>query len=48
MTALGVHFGVPAEQAAAAALLHRAVFYAVVLSVGGWGLWIETRAATVL
>lgn len=45
LAALGAHFGVPAEAAAAAALLHRAVFYTVVLSCGGLSLWIEGRLA---
>jgi uncharacterized membrane protein YbhN (UPF0104 family) len=44
LATLGAHFGVPAEAAVAAALLHRAVFYAVVLSCGGISLWIEGRA----
>jgi uncharacterized protein (TIRG00374 family) len=47
LAALGAHFGVPAEAAAAAALLHRSVFYAVVLSCGGLSLWIEGRVADV-
>ena len=46
LAALGTHFGVPAEAAAAGALLHRAVFYAVVLSCGGGSLWVERRAVT--
>jgi len=46
LAALGAQFGVPAEAAAAGALLHRAVFYAVVLSCGGGSLWVERRALT--
>ena len=46
LAALGAQFGVPAEAAAAGALLHRAVFYAVVLSCGGGSLWIERRTVT--
>jgi len=38
LTGLYVQFGIPADQAAAAALLHRAIFYAVVLSFGGFSL----------
>lgn len=41
LASLGVHFGVPAEAAAAAALLHRAVFYVIVLTCGGVSLWVE-------
>jgi uncharacterized protein (TIRG00374 family) len=44
LAALGAQFGVPAEAAAAGALLHRAVFYSVVLSCGGGSLWAERRA----
>ena len=47
LATLGAHFGVPAEAAAAGALLHRAVFYAVVLSCGGWSLWFESRDSEV-
>lgn len=36
LTALYVRFGIPAEEAAAGALLHRACFYAMVLAWGGW------------
>ena len=43
LTGLFVQFGVPAEQAAMGALLHRAIFYAVVLGWGGHGLWAEGR-----
>ena len=46
LAALGAQFGVPAEAAAAGALLHRAVFYTVVLSCGGASLWVERRAMT--
>lgn len=38
LTGLYVQFGIPADQAAAAALLHRAVFYVIVLSFGGFSL----------
>ena len=38
LVALGTQFGVPADAAAAGALLHRAVFYTVVLSCGGLAL----------
>ena len=44
LATLGAEFGVPADAAAAAALLHRAVFYSVVLSCGGVSLWAERRA----
>lgn len=44
LAGLGAQFGVPAEAAAAAALLHRAVFYTVVLSCGGASLWVERLA----
>ncbi len=43
LATLGTHFGVPAEAAAAGALLHRAVFYTVVLTCGGWSLWAERQ-----
>lgn len=43
LTALFVQLGVPAEQAAAGVLLHRATFYAVVLISGGLALWYEGR-----
>lgn len=43
LATLGAHFGVPADAAAAGALLHRAVFYTVVLSCGGWSLWAERQ-----
>lgn len=46
LAALGAQFGVPAEAAAAGALLHRAVFYSVVLACGGGSLWVERRAVT--
>jgi uncharacterized membrane protein YbhN (UPF0104 family) len=46
LAGLGAHFGMPAEAAAAGALLHRAVFYAVVLSCGGAGLWVESRVSS--
>jgi len=46
LAALGAQFGVPAEAAAAGALLHRAVFYAVVLSCGGGSLWVDRRAGS--
>jgi len=46
LAALGAQFGVPAEAAAAAALLHRAVFYTVVLTCGGGSLWVERRVLT--
>lgn len=36
MTALYVEFGVPADAAAAGALVHRASFYLIVLAWGGW------------
>ncbi len=38
LTGLFVQIGVPPEQAAAGALLHRAIFYALVLGWGGWAL----------
>ncbi len=41
LAVLGAQFGVPAEAAAAGALLHRGVFYTVVLSCGGASLWAE-------
>jgi uncharacterized protein (TIRG00374 family) len=43
LTGLFVQFGVPAEQAAMGALLHRGIFYLVVLGWGGHGLWAEGR-----
>ena len=43
LTGLFVQLGVPAEQAAAGVLLHRAVYYAVVLAGGGSALWYEGR-----
>ena len=43
LATLGAQFGVPAEQAAAGALLHRAIFYLVVLAWGGKALWKEGR-----
>ncbi len=43
LATLGAHFGVPADAAAAGALLHRAVFYTVVLSCGGLSLWAERQ-----
>lgn len=43
LTALFVQFGLPADQAAAGALLHRGIFYAAVLLLGGWSLFHETR-----
>ena len=46
LAVLGAQFGVPVEAAAAGALLHRAVFYTVVLSCGGGSLWVERRAMT--
>jgi uncharacterized membrane protein YbhN (UPF0104 family) len=46
LAALGAQFGVPAEAAAAGALLHRAVFYTVVLSCGGASLWVERSVLT--
>ena len=47
LATLGAHFGVPPEQAAAGALLHRAIFYVVVLSWGGKALWKEGRSEAV-
>jgi uncharacterized protein (TIRG00374 family) len=44
LTGLFVQFGVPLEIAATAALLHRAVFYTLVLAGGGPVLMAETRA----
>ncbi len=43
LTGLFVKLGVPPEQAAAGVLLHRAIFYAVVLIAGGLALWYEGR-----
>ncbi len=48
LTALGTYFGVPAEAAAAGALLHRAVYYAVVLGCGGPAWWLERRVSAEL
>ncbi len=43
LTALYIQFDVPAEIATAAALLHRAAFYILVLTAGGLSLWKEGR-----
>ena len=40
-TELYVLADVPLEQAATGVLLHRAIFYAVVLGWGGWALLVE-------
>lgn len=40
---LFVQFGIPDHEAAMGALLHRALFYLVVLAWGGHGLWVEGR-----
>jgi uncharacterized membrane protein YbhN (UPF0104 family) len=44
LTGLYVQFGIPGDQAAAAAILHRGVFYLVVLSWGGINLFQLGRA----
>lgn len=43
LTALFIQFGLSPDQAAAGALLHRAIFYTAVLLLGGGALWHETR-----
>jgi len=45
LTGLYVRAGIPPDTALAAALLHRAGFYLVVILLGGPSLWIEARAA---
>jgi len=43
LTGLYIRAGVPAESAAAGAIIHRALFYALTLTWGGLGLWREQR-----
>jgi uncharacterized membrane protein YbhN (UPF0104 family) len=45
LTALCVQFGLPPDLAAAGALLHRGLYYAMILSFGGLALLYETRFA---
>jgi uncharacterized protein (TIRG00374 family) len=47
LTGLYVQLGIPGDQAAAAALLHRAIFYVIVLSCGGLSLLQFGRTARV-